>query len=468
MPFCRILSAILLLALRFSPSAAIPPPDSLRLARIVETLASPRFEGRLLGSPGNLLARNWILERAEEQGLRPLEGSESPVQSFQVDGYRWKGLTAGLSGPADARFELIMKSDGPTPSSFGPLRIWDPLRKAPACDQGEILARLFNPATGDSPSDLLDEAAEVGAGALILLPDPADSMAIFDHYRRRYAAGDRNVQFLHGAKIRPLLFFGTAGLRKALAATDDLQAWRLSLPASESLSKEGGNLIFRAPGSGPGPVVLLVAHYDHLGSTKDGYYPGANDNGSGVAVLLETARITADRRYPFALRFLFSDGEEEGALGARAYLEALEAPALVINLDTVGRAGVDNYRKLRDRSAFSSDLLMVWSGAAGAAGADAAKLMRLASRLGFETESGEGPIFERAGDHFPFSRAGVPSLFLFGGFHPDYHEPGDTPDKVLPGKLARICDLLDLFLVKTAANPMFLPSAPQSSSPLNR
>jgi hypothetical protein len=445
--FQFLVSLAILLA--FSPMICLGDsvPDAGRLVKIVETLASPEYEGRLVGSQANREARAWIREEAESAGLRPLEDWKDPLQLFQVRGYRWEKLEAKLFPPLGEAHTVVLVSKGPAASLPGATLAWDASGPAPLCENREILFRQFNPMLGESTSDLLDEAASVGAGALLLLPHPDDSRNSFSRYRARSASGDKSVYFLPGASSRPLLLYGDEKLGVALDTTLKPGKWRFELPSAEPFTLEAGNLLFRLPNSSSGQHVLLIAHYDHLGLAEEGYYPGANDNGSGVAVLLETARMIKRRSYPFELHFLFTDGEEEGYLGAKAYLENMDAPALTINLDTVGRSGVDHYRKLGDPEAFSPDLLMLWSSEENAA---TKSMQTLAASLQFDIRRGEGPIFERAGDHFPFAQAGLPSLFLFGGFHPDYHQPGDTPDHVLPNKLANICSLLVDFLDEAA------------------
>jgi len=435
-----LVSSIFLLTLPISLTAE-PLPDAQRLMGTVETLASPEFQGRLIGSPGNLSARNWLRDEAATAGLIPLAGWDSPVQAFQVRGYRWINLRATLHGAKEMSFELIVKSDGPLPKKRGALRHWDVSNPPPLCGDHEILYRDFNPASGDSPSNLIDEAAGAGASALILLPHPEDVRGMFSRYRARAEAGDLSVHYAPGTEARPILLYGSVELRDALL--QGLKDWYLETPKVEVFNTQGGNLLYRLPGCEEGPVLLLVAHYDHLGPADAGFYPGANDNASGVAVLLETARLLSQRKYPFELRFLFSDGEEEGMLGAKAYLADMEDPELVVNLDTVGRAGVNHYRHLRDASAMNPQLLMIWS----QADSESAKALNaIATALDFQVEMGEGPVFERAGDHFPFAQEAVPSVFLFGGFHAGYHQTQDTVDLVLPGKLEKLCELLRDFL----------------------
>ena len=136
---------------------------------------------------------------------------------------------------------------------------------------------------------------------------------------------------------------------------------------------------------------------------------------SGVATLLEALRLLIDQPRAAELRFLFPDAEELGMLGAKAYLARWGKPALVINLDTVGRPGVMSYRQLRDPAAADPRLLIHWRAAPAGDPLDAALDAALLAQ-GFHVQAGEGPMFARAGDHWVFAEAGVPAHFLFGGF----------------------------------------------------
>jgi Zn-dependent M28 family amino/carboxypeptidase len=125
------------------------------------------------------------------------------------------------------------------------------------------------------------------------------------------------------------------------------------------------------PGRAAGGL-LLVAHYDHLGEGPGGILPGADDNASGVATLLEFARLAADAP---GWRLLLTDGEELGLLGARAYLREYGPPARFLNVDSVGRATVDSPRRIREPGAADPRLMMLWS--TDAAGGDAVRLREL-------------------------------------------------------------------------------------------
>lgn len=90
----------------------------------------------------------------------------------------------------------------------------------------------------------------------------------------------------------------------------------------------------------PEKFILLSAHYDHLGTWQDNLYPGANDNCSGVSVLLELARVLKEEELPYSIIFSFWSGEEMGLIGSNHFVNnptiPLEKIRLNINLDSVG------------------------------------------------------------------------------------------------------------------------------------
>lgn len=181
------------------------------------------------------------------------------------------------------------------------------------------------------------------------------------------------------------------------------------------------NVVGLIPGSDPtlAPVVF-GAHYDHLGLNANGTaYSGADDNASGVAVLIEVAatlRRTFTPTRPI-LVVAFS-GEESGLLGSRYFIDnplnglgSTEFYAM-INLDAVGRLGG---RKLQ---VFGSESAYEWPFMAQGIG----------FTLGIESEFPTQAL--ASSDHVSFLNAGVPALHLFSGLHGDYHRVSDTADEI--------------------------------------
>ncbi len=194
------------------------------------------------------------------------------------------------------------------------------------------------------------------------------------------------------------------------------------------------NVVGVIPGSS-GPPVVLSAHYDHLGygwpDARDGFegriHPGADDNASGIAVMLEVARSLVDSAPERGIIVLATCAEEVGLQGARHYVENLggrpaEKVHANVNLDTVGRAG--------DRvMVFGGASAAEWSGIFTAAG----------TSTGVEADLVKQEI--TASDHTAFLEAGIPAVHLFGSPTSDYHRPSDTADKIDPAGMMRVAAL---------------------------
>ncbi len=180
-----------------------------------------------------------------------------------------------------------------------------------------------------------------------------------------------------------------------------------------------------------GQSVLVSAHYDHLGrgwpeahkEFAGQLHPGADDNASGVAVLLELARVLAAGEKPQrSIVFALFSAEEAGALGAAHYAEAPPAEFPLaklfanVNLDTVGRLGAGKVQVLGTGTA--SEWVHIVRGGSFVTGVESASI------------SGN----DEASDQRVFIARGIPAVQFFTGPHDDYHRPGDTVDKVdVPG-----------------------------------
>jgi hypothetical protein len=182
-----------------------------------------------------------------------------------------------------------------------------------------------------------------------------------------------------------------------------------------------------------GEVVVVVAHYDHLGrgwpEVREGnqgvLHPGADDNASGVAALVELARSFGSGPPPDrTILFAAFDGEEAGRVGSQRLVERLRKGGVsihsMINLDSVGRLGDGKVLVLGSGSA--SEWVHVFRGAGFV--------------TGYPVESVSGD--PGGSDQVSFQEAGVPAVQLFTGPHLDYHSPGDTADKVDADGIAKV------------------------------
>ena len=192
--------------------------------------------------------------------------------------------------------------------------------------------------------------------------------------------------------------------------------------------------------------VVIGAHLDHLGMFGDAPYPGADDNASGIAALLETAREIHDtlsdkgtnRGLVSQACFVFVafTGEETGLHGSKAFFKALSKarirPSSMINLDMVGRLKNNELYIFGQRSL----------------GEDAALIADLCK--GARLKCLDGAIDTVMSDHLVFNAEKIPTLHFFTGAHADKHKASDTADKIDSEGGARVAWLAAQVALATA------------------
>ena len=212
------------------------------------------------------------------------------------------------------------------------------------------------------------------------------------------------------------------------------------------------NVIGIIPGSKPEldrQSVVIGAHYDHLGlgwpdvrgDNKGKIHPGADDNASGIAILIELAQLLGkswkpDRTVVFAA---FS-GEEAGLLGSQYYVNnekryPAEETIGMLNMDTVGRLGTKKLHVLGTGSA--REWIHIFMGISYVTGVQIASI----------------PKDFGSSDQKSFHDAGVPAVQFFTGPHLDYHSPADTVDKIDKEGLIKVASVVKEALEYLATRP---------------
>ncbi|MCK6585235.1 MAG: M28 family peptidase [Anaerolineales bacterium] len=216
------------------------------------------------------------------------------------------------------------------------------------------------------------------------------------------------------------------------------EAERLGHPIYNIIAKKGGEL----------PQIILAAHYDTrfiadhdpVETKRSEPVPGANDGASGVAVLLELARILPDDTVPVWL--VFFDAEDNGRiegwdwiLGSRAFVEEIPVrPRAVIIVDMVGDADLNLYYERNSNVTLRAE---IW---------------KTAERLGY------GDIFipsekhSMLDDHTPFLEKGIPAVDIIDFDYPYWHTTEDTADKVSADSLKAVGDTLWHWVVEQGGN----------------
>jgi len=207
------------------------------------------------------------------------------------------------------------------------------------------------------------------------------------------------------------------------------------------------NLIARAGPHASGGI-LLGTHYDtrpHAdrdGGSPEAPVPGANDGASGVAVLLELARVLPTERLDQPLQLVFFDGEDSGridgwpwAIGSAQFVaEARDLPARAVIVDMVGDADLQLYLEGNSDPGLSAEIWAV-----------AAEL----EMDGFIAKEGRNIL----DDHVPFRDAGIPAIDIIDIDYPYWHTTEDTLDKVSAESLAQVGQTLLGWLEQEALEP---------------
>ncbi len=190
----------------------------------------------------------------------------------------------------------------------------------------------------------------------------------------------------------------------------------------------GANIVARIAGTqAGGPVLVLSAHYDHLGVRNGEVFNGADDDASGCVALLAIAERLLREPPQHDVILAFFDAEESGMVGSKAFVSAPPVPldriALNINLDMVAR---QDGRALWVSGTSHHPVLKPIAEAA-------ARNAAVTIRFGHDTKDLKpGDDWTASSDHAAFHTRGIPFLYLGVEDHADYHKSGDDADKVDP------------------------------------
>ena len=229
-------------------------------------------------------------------------------------------------------------------------------------------------------------------------------------------------------------------------ATDFYQkipAAYLNAKRDESLSDSENIWAFIEGSEKPNEIIVISAHYDHVGIKNGEVYNGADDDGSGTVALLEIAQAFAKAKKEGkgpkrSILFLHMTGEEHGLHGSRYYSEnplfPLANTITDINIDMIGRRDErhtksNNYVYIIGSDYLSTDLFTICEEANK-------KYVHLDLDYKFNDRNDPNRFYYRS-DHYNFAKNGIPSVFLFNGVHDDYHKATDEVSKIEFDALAK-------------------------------
>ena len=478
--------------------------DQERFLTDIKTLTVPKMEGRGDGTKGLRKAARLIERRYKSLGLQPA-GKNGFFQSFDVitgrrlrSGNRFQeaphmkdaamehrsfklledfvplsfsanGLVNaplvfagyGISAPeysydeyqgldTKGKIVLVLRGELPALSAKSPERGHTPhesfISKAiNAKNHGAAGLILVNGKLPKGEEDLLPRFGDVegpeDAGILCLQVKNAVADAWLGNGGKSLLDVQREID--DSAQPRAALTGGSGGL--SLSVTVDI----------ETIHATVNNVLAYLPGK-TDEYVILGAHYDHLGrgqshslapSQIGQIHPGADDNASGTAGVLELARLFAPLKGQLQRGILFANfaGEELGLLGSAAWVRnptlPLDKAVAMLNMDMIGRIKDDK----------------VYIGGLGTGSTFQSILNQAESHTSFKYENSSGGY--SSSDHTSFVTKRIPVLFFFSGLHSDYHKPSDTWEKINADSAAHLLDLVSnvALRIDTASDrPAFL------------
>jgi aminopeptidase YwaD len=385
-------------------------------------LSNDKLEGRRSGTPGEMLASDYIIGNFIKTGLKPLGDSGTYLQRFEI----YDGRDISHTRFTINSTELILSTEF-IPLPFSALAKVD---GSPAIALQESGSPWFYDlkevveANASNPhfdiTKLLQEKIRSfegkGASAVIFYnTSKTDDGIVFDP-----------AEGFKPEKI-PAVYVTKAGRKKYMK--DISQSLDVEIDVVMTEKKRWGHNIIGLLDIGAPYTVVIGAHYDHLGFGEDGnslyhgtekkIHPGADDNASGTAALMELARLLKKTK---GLRtnylFIAFSGEESGLIGSKYFTEhpsvALSKISYMLNMDMIGRLNDSTHVLTIGGYGTSPE----WSGLIG--GTLNKKIFVLNA-----DSSGTGPS-----DHTSFYLRNIPVLFFFTGIHPDYHKPTDVADKI--------------------------------------
>ena len=426
------------------------------LYKDLSILASDEYEGRETARSGQKKAAKYILERFKEIGVEPGAKNGSFLQTFGVDtknaanifitlnGYKWNLLKqfyykgnikdtslvdkqlafAGFGIEEDiysdysninVKNKIIVINEG-VPSSINLEENWDSWRKKAelAKEKGAIGVITID-------KNFTEESERIG----FIIENP--NMQMHDPGKRK-------------ADLIPNIYISESTAKTFLSKISESKI-SIEVDIQEKLTSD--NVLGYIEGTDlKDELVVITAHYDHLGYDNGEVCNGADDDGSGTVSVIELAeafqKAKNDGNGPRrSILFMTVSGEEKGLWGSKYYTEnpvySIEKTVVDLNIDMIGRRDDehdnDNYIYLIGADRISMDLHVISEKINK-------KYINYDIDYTFNKRTDPNQFYYRS-DHYNFAKNGIPVIFYFSGVHKDYHKPTDDVDKINFNKVQR-------------------------------
>ncbi len=399
MKYCylHLLNLLGILVLSF-PLNIANAQDLDRARTVIDTLCSPAMNGRGYSFNGSNIAGEYLTAQFKKIGLASFE--QGYGQSFSLKAVTFEGkVDLSVDGTA-LKVGRDFIAHAASRSGKGRLSVFyagTELMKNPIAFERELPEKLHKFALVYAQKDeaLLSKLPKYLVARLFQIPLHIQTAPKLTH-------GIRGQQY-----PIPIVIIQDSLI--------DETAQKVSFTIEARLGEhQAKNIIGYVKGtSKPDSFFVFTAHYDHLGNMgKEAYFPGANDNASGVALLLELAHYFKENPQPYSIAFMAFSGEEAGLIGSKHYVDQpffpLDHISFLLNIDLMatGEEGTTVVNATEFPQAF-------------------AYLQQLNGEKNYlSAVKSRGPAANS--DHYFFYKAGVPSFFLYlMGDWPHYHDVQD-------------------------------------------
>lgn len=456
----------------------------------LHVLASDAYEGRETGKKGQKMAAAYIAQQFKAAGIPPYKDT-TYYQTFslnlilpkpaevRLEGKKYKNNKDFYTYPEQAR--NYIETDSVLFLGYGIKDINYNDYKGINVRDKVVMILAGEPVTKDSISLItgkktksawttygrvkIEEAREKGIRALLVVVDDLER----DIKTNKHKLESPSMKF-ELDKESPFVLYISEKMAGAILGSkkkDTIQAikktiaqnqrpWHLLVKRKLSISVQNTvqqvsseNVLGYVEGSDlKDELVIVTAHYDHLGKDGKIVFNGADDDGSGTVAIMEMAKVFAKARKEGAgprrsMLFMALAGEEKGLLGSAYYVKnpvfPLKNTVCDLNIDMIGRLDSSHEKNPNYVYIIGSDKL---SSALHKAGENANKLYtNLELDYTYNDEKDKNRYYYRS-DHYNFAKKGIPVIFYFCGVHEDYHKETDEVEKIDFAKMKKITDLV--------------------------
>lgn len=436
--------------------------DTVDLRKHLTVLASDNYMGRETGKEGQKMAAAYIQESFREDGCSKAPGMKTYEQFFDVIETTPGGeLTFGKKA-------LAFKTDFVYYGAKQQIKL-DGLEAHTLEDYERFPIEngvLIHTITGMDFRTELDKLRRIGKKAkaiIVLTPNYETIYEYLEHYATNKSMRLKDDQVsteqpiivvrsgaLEDVIKKPFSYLvgkGKQKVKKKARAVGLVSGW-LNKDEQQLTSS---NVLAYIPGSDPilaKEIVVITAHYDHIGVENGVVYNGADDDGTGTVALLEIAeafmKAKRDGNGPRrSILIMTVSGEEKGLLGSSYYVKhpvvSLENTIADLNIDMIGRNDIghetnSNYIYIIGSNMISTDLHNTNEKANST-------YTQLSLDYKFNSLNDPNQFYYRS-DHYNFAKNGIPSIFYFSGVHEDYHQPTDDIEKINFTKVERVARLV--------------------------